>query len=353
MLGRLSGTEAETVEQHLEQCPRCDALVDRLPAEDPLVQAMRAGSPLVEGPDGPAVERLIGRLRVLQAPPAGTSSSTSPAAPSVSPSLPAEGIPAALGPPQGPGEMGRFGPYVVLDVLGSGGMGTVFRARQARPQRLVALKIIPAGRRAGPERLARFRAEAEVLGRLAHPNIVPVYEVGEHQDQLYFTMEYVDGGSLAHRLAATPLAARAAAALVEALARAVHFAHGHGFIHRDLKPSNVLLTAGGVPKVGDFGLAKQFAEPEGDLPPEYRTESGAILGTPGYMAPEQATGQTAGVGPAADTYALGAILYEALTGRPPFKAASVLETLEQVRTQEPCRPAASSPACRTACKRSA
>jgi tetratricopeptide (TPR) repeat protein len=253
--------------------------------------------------------------------------------------------------------LGRFGPYGILRVLGTGGMGVVFAARQERPRRLVALKMLLAGPHAGRQRLARFRTETEIVARLQHPNIVPIFEVGEHDGRPYFTMEHVDGGSLAQKLAAAPLPPREAAELVEALARAVQFAHERGFIHRDLKPSNVLLARGHkrpacepdrkptsedacgyVPKIADFGLAKQFDSDDGTLVPGGQTVSGAILGTPAYMAPEQAAGGSAAVGPPADTYALGAILYECLTGRPPFRAATLLETLEQVRTQEPVPP---------------
>jgi serine/threonine protein kinase len=151
----------------------------------------------------------------------------------------------ALAPPEEPDELGRFGPYGILRVVGSGGMGVVFAARQARPRRLVALKMILAGPQADRQRLARFRSETEIVGRLRHPNIVQVYEAGEHDGRPYFAMEYVEGGSLAQQLAAAPLAPQAAAELVETLARAVHFAHEHGILHRDLKPSNVLLASGG------------------------------------------------------------------------------------------------------------
>jgi serine/threonine-protein kinase len=186
--------------------------------------------------------------------------------------------------------------------------------------------------------LERLRTEAEVLARLQHPNIVQVHEVGEHGGYPYFAMEYVDGASLSQRLVLGPLPAREAAPLVETLARAVQAAHEQGFVHRDLKPANVLLAADGTPKVGDFGLAKSLGEGLGLSGPGYQTASGAILGTPDYMAPEQARGELRQVGPAADVYALGAILYECLTGRPPFRAATVLETLELVRSQEPVPP---------------
>jgi WD40 repeat protein len=222
--------------------------------------------------------------------------------------------------------------YEVLGELGHGGMGVVYQARQVPLKRLVALKMIRAGPGAGPELLRRFRAEAEAVARLRHENIIQVYEIGEHEGCPYFSLEYVEGGSLARQLAGGPLSARQAAALTRTLARAVQHAHEQGVVHRDLKPANVLLTAGGMPKVGDFGLAKRLDEESG------HTLTGQVLGTPSYMAPEQAAGRVKEIGPAADVYALGAILYECLTGRPPFKGPTPLDTLEQVRHQEPVPP---------------
>jgi WD40 repeat protein len=233
--------------------------------------------------------------------------------------------------PDGPARRLEVPGYEVLAELGHGGMGVVYRARHLRLGRLVALKVVRGGACADPRALDRFRAEAGALARLQHPNIVQIHEVGEHDGLPYLALEYVDGGSLARRPGGTPLPVRAAAELVRTLAGAVHHAHRMGVVHRDLKPANVLLTAAGTPKVTDFGLAK-ILEQEGE------THSGAVLGTPGYMAPEQAAGRIRDVGPAADVYALGAILYELLTGRPPFTGATVLDTLEQVRTQEPVPP---------------
>jgi WD40 repeat protein len=222
--------------------------------------------------------------------------------------------------------------YEILGELGRGGMGVVYRARQKGLNRDVALKVILAGAHAGEAERARFRAEAEAVARLQHPNIVQVHEVGEHNGVPFFSLEYVEGGSLADRLDGTPWPAPRAAALVEALARAVHAAHARGVVHRDLKPANVLLTADGVPKVTDFGLAKRLDADKG------QTQSGAVVGTPSYMAPEQAAGRTREVGPAADVYALGAILYECLVGRPPFRAATPLDTILQVATADPVPP---------------
>jgi tetratricopeptide (TPR) repeat protein len=228
--------------------------------------------------------------------------------------------------------------YEVLEELGRGGMGVVYRARQVRLKRLVALKMILAGPQAGEQHLARFRSEAELVARLAHPNIVQIYEVGDHNRLPYLALEFVGGGGLDRRLAGTPLEPRAAAGLLEPLAQATHFAHTKGVIHRDLKPANVLLAEDGAPKITDFGLAKQLDGDRG------ATQSGAIVGTPSYMAPEQASGKVKEVGPAADVYALGAILYEALTGRPPFKGTTPLATLELVLTQEPVAPRRLQPA---------
>jgi hypothetical protein len=244
----------------------------------------------------------------------------------------AEGLPVVAGPGPAPQPAVRVGNYEVLGEIGRGGMGVVYRARQAGLGRVVALKMIVAGPYAGEEEVARFRREAEAVARLQHPNIVQIFEVGQSHGLPYFSLEFVDGGSLADQLAVAPLAARRAAALVETLALAMHHAHRQGIVHRDLKPANVLLAADGTPKITDFGLAKRLEVPSG------QTRTGAVVGTPGYMAPEQAGGKNREVGPAADVYALGAILYECLTGRPPFRGATVLETLEQVWTREPVPP---------------
>jgi serine/threonine-protein kinase len=227
--------------------------------------------------------------------------------------------------------------YEVLEVLGSGGMGVVWKARQKSLPRLVALKRLRAGVSLRDELLRRFRREAEAIARLQHPNIVHIHEVGEEDGEPYLALEYVAGSSLAQKLTAGPLPAAAAAALVETLARAIHFAHEHAILHRDLKPGNVLLADDGTPKVTDFGLAKVLqAEETAD------TCSGAILGTPSYMAPEQARGEAA-ITAAADVYALGAILYETLTGRPPFRGPTALDTLAQVRERDPVPPRALQP----------
>jgi serine/threonine protein kinase/tetratricopeptide (TPR) repeat protein len=279
--------------------------------------------------------------------------------------------------------------FEILGVLGRGGMGVVYKAKQLGLNRLVALKMIRAGEHADPERLERFYAEARAAARLQHPHIVQIYEVGEQDGRPYFAMELVDGGNVAQHWNGTPQPSQAAAELVRTLAEAVHYAHEHGIVHRDLKPANILLSgewgvgsgeykagkhdgcsersgtqgvakgdgAGGPrlpdhaglseggavrrptphspfpnPKITDFGLAKQLDSSSG------QTHSGAIVGTPSYMAPEQAAGKVHEIGPAADVYALGSILYEALTGRPPFKAETPLDTLQQVLNSEPLSP---------------
>jgi eukaryotic-like serine/threonine-protein kinase len=228
--------------------------------------------------------------------------------------------------------------YEVEAVLGSGGMGVVFRARHLRLNRSVALKMALAGEYAGPNERERFQREAEAVAGLRHVNIVQVYDVGDVAGRPYFTMELVEGGSLGSKLAGEPQPANSAAALVGTLAGAVHAAHLAGIAHRDLKPANILLAADGTPKVSDFGLARRL-DGEAGL-----TRTGLAVGTPSYMAPEQARGQADAAGPAADVYGLGAVLYELLTGRPPFRAESAAETLRQVIDHDPVPPSRLNPA---------
>jgi eukaryotic-like serine/threonine-protein kinase len=223
--------------------------------------------------------------------------------------------------------------YEIEEILGHGGCGLVYKAIQLEPHRVVAMKMISAHLMDNrPEFLARFRSEANAIAKLQHPNVVPIYAFGEHEGQPYFTMEYLEGGSLAQKLVGTPLPPREAAELAEIVARAMHHAHERGVIHRDLKPGNVLLAAEGTPKVSDFGFAKHL-ETEAAM-----TKTGDIMGTPSYMAPEQASGSINEISRATDVYGLGAILYETVTGRPPFKGATAWETLVQVRNQEPVPP---------------
>ncbi len=236
----------------------------------------------------------------------------------------------AQGPP--PGDFPNIPDSEILSELGRGGMGIVYKARQIRLNRLCALKIILPSNNSGAEFRARFLAEAETIARLRHPNIVQIYGSGEHDGRPYFEMEYIEGGSLARRLDGTPWSPEPAARMVAVLARAVGAAHRLGVVHRDLKPANILLVDDETPKVVDFGLAKSL---EAD---SHLTQSGIFVGTPSYAAPEQVEGLTRTVGTAADIYALGAIFYHMLTGRPPFHAATVVRTLEQVRTTDPVPP---------------
>jgi tetratricopeptide (TPR) repeat protein/tRNA A-37 threonylcarbamoyl transferase component Bud32 len=290
--GALADAESSILEDHVADCETCRLTLETLP-DDPLVSLMRVA--VASAGISPTRRRL---------------------------------------------QLG----YEILEEIGRGGMAVVYKARQEGLNRFVALKMIHAS--TPSETLARFRREAEAVARLDHPNIVSIHEVGDLEGQPYLALEYVEGGSLSSKLTG-PLAPRVGAALIQTLALAVQHAHERGIVHRDLKPSNVLLafenTSEGngvhaamasawVPKISDFGLAKDLTR---DLA---QTQTGAIMGTPSYMAPEQATGRMHQVGPAADVYALGAMLYEVLTGRPPFQGATLLEALEQTRSREPVPP---------------
>jgi tRNA A-37 threonylcarbamoyl transferase component Bud32 len=225
--------------------------------------------------------------------------------------------------------------YELLGEVGRGGMGVVYKARQVKLNRIVALKMIVSGGHAASEERVRFLAEEEAIAAVRHPGVVQIHDFGTHEGLPFFALEFCVGGSLAQKLNGAPRPAAEAARLVEQVARAVQAAHEKGIVHRDLKPANVLLGEDGSPRVTDFGLARRGAG-------QGLTEPGAALGTPSYMAPEQAEGKNE-VGPLADVYALGAILYECLTGRPPFRAATAFDTLAQVIADEPVPPAAQRP----------
>jgi serine/threonine protein kinase/uncharacterized membrane protein len=227
-----------------------------------------------------------------------------------------------------------FGDYQLLEEIGRGGMGRVYKAHQRSLNRTVALKMILRGELATAEDLARFRTEAQAAAHLEHPNIVPVYEAGEHEGQAYFSMRFVEGQTLAALLARGPLRPRDAARYLAAIGRAVQYAHQHGILHRDLKPSNILIDQNDVPHITDFGLAKRVS---GDATSR-RTATGNIVGTPAYMAPEQVSNRRGTPSSLSDVYSLGVILYEMLTGRPPFQAPSPVDTLLLVLDQDPVRP---------------
>jgi serine/threonine protein kinase len=315
----LSPADLEALAAHLLCCPDCRLELERWDARaDPVVAVEREDLPQTAALSPPASATGL-TTEVGDTPPA-----------------PPQPLPS------------HIGSYEVLGELGRGGMGVVYQARQAGLNRLVALKMVLAGGHAGRPELDRFRTEAQAVARLQHPNIVQIYEIGEHQGRPFLALEFIDGGNLADHLQETPLPAQPAARLMETLARAIHHAHLQGIVHRDLKPANVLLApapaapAGsgpalegpvlGTPKIADFGLAKNLDDDS------RQTQTGVVVGTPSYMAPEQAVSPARTVGPATDVYALGAMLYEMLTGRPPFKGVSALDTLEQVVRDDPTPP---------------
>jgi tetratricopeptide (TPR) repeat protein/Leucine-rich repeat (LRR) protein/tRNA A-37 threonylcarbamoyl transferase component Bud32 len=308
----LEGAEGPEREARLRGLLRLELLYRRQRGEAPTQQEYRQRFPDV----GPLLDQLFPALKPgvpLPPPPEGLTSAPGPHVTTTYHPLPPAG---GAGPPSLPG-------YEVLGELGRGAMGVVYKARHISLQREVALKMILAGNYARDQDRARFLAEARAIARLQHPNIVAVHEIGEHEGRPFFSLEFCPGGGLDRKLAGTPQPPRDAARLVEVLARAVETAHQAGIVHRDLKPANVLIARDGAPKVTDFGLAKRLEE-------QGLTGTGVAVGTPSYMAPEQAQGKSREVGPAADVWALGAILYECLTGRPPFRAANALDTLLQV-----------------------
>ncbi|MBU6239188.1 MAG: protein kinase [Planctomycetes bacterium] len=228
-----------------------------------------------------------------------------------------------------------IGPYSIVRVLGRGGMGIVYLAYQAKLGRTVALKMVLAGSHSSSTALDRFLSEAKAVAHLQHPNIVQIFEIGEHEQLPFFSLEFVDGQSLDDKLRGKPLPPQEGAKLLVTICRAMQYAHDHGVLHRDLKPANILLSKEGVPKVTDFGLAKRLEE---EAAGSGTTREGTVMGTPSYMSPEQAQGAIAKLGPATDQYSLGAMLYEFLTGRPPFVSPKPLETIMQVIKKEPLAP---------------
>ena len=347
----LSAAERDEIADHIGGCASCQEKLARL-SESSGADAWRPAAQTQ--PCCEVEEEIVRRLKLARPSMAFTAS-----IPSDTPTLDvAQGRPGTSATfdfeiPSVPG-------YEIIEILGRGGMGVVFKARQLALQRMIALKMFQNWARADEKELARFRAEADVIARLQHPNIVQIYDVGDVAGRPYFVLEYVAGGNLAQHLNGTPQSARLAAQFVEELARAVQAAHVNGVVHRDLKPANILLIPTGVraagvhettrdtgvpstnesplkaiPKIADFGLAKIAYGGWGAQHHRNLTVTGDLIGTPSYMAPEQAAPLRQPVGPAADVYALGAILYELLTGRPPFKGETPLDTVLQVLHSEP------------------
>jgi hypothetical protein len=321
---QLSAAEEADANAHVEDCPHCQQFMEAWTT----LAATDAAAPSSARPDpegaGPGATNRTGEEAIGGAELRRLRSLLDPETPA-SATEPAAALPVPADWPVVPG-------YEVLGELGRGGMGVVYKARQLRLNRLVALKLVRADAAVAPAQRPRILVEGEALARLQHPNVVQIHDIGFCRGQAYFALELVEGGSLAARLGGKPLPAREVARLVACLAQAAQAAHAQNIVHRDLKPANVLLTADGVPKLTDFGLAKTL---DVDLS---LTRTGEVLGTPAYMAPEQALGRAEQVGPLTDVYALGVILYEMLTGRPPFLAASYQEVLQQVSWHEPVSP---------------
>jgi eukaryotic-like serine/threonine-protein kinase len=336
----LTTAERGAIAEHVERCAMCIDKLARVSTDSGVWRP--AGSPQPSAEEDETMNRLKEALRFSdRIPPNHHDALTLDAAPG----RPASTATIDFEIPSVPG-------YEIIEILGRGGMGVVFKARQLALDRIVALKMFQNWATAGEKELARFRAEADVIARLQHPNIVEIHDVGEITGRPYFVLEYIAGGSLAEHLDGTPQPPRLASQFVEVLARAVQVAHANDVVHRDLKPANILLIAGestsstvgraagvtalkSIPKIADFGLAKIA---HGDREARHRrslTVTGDLIGTPSYMAPEQAAPSGALVGPSADVYALGAILYELLTGRPPFMGETPLDTVLQVLHTEP------------------
>ncbi|SIO25127.1 Serine/threonine protein kinase [Singulisphaera sp. GP187] len=316
---RLDSAEQAFIVGHVETCPHCQDYLEALtaggftPFETEKQESRREPFAANAGGDGPPA---LGRRRPDW-----------PSLPAGARRSPLHGFSRSAGSP-----WPSVPDFEILEELGRGGMGVVYKARQRSLNRLVALKMIRDGGRARPRDLARFRIEAKAVARLRHANILQIYEIGDEAGLPFVALELLEGGSLEVRLAGTPQPGPRAAETLGILARAIHAAHQAGIIHRDLKPSNVLFTCDGIPKITDFGLAKRLEEDDG------HTESGQVMGSPSYISPEQARGRNREVGPTADVYSLGAILYQMLTGRPPFRGTTPVETVMQVIHEEPVPP---------------
>jgi WD40 repeat protein/tRNA A-37 threonylcarbamoyl transferase component Bud32 len=323
LAGTCGNGAGEELELHVESCPACQQALESMAGASDWGPDLK-GWPALAARPAPQPDSFLRGLQ--QAPPCvfDRGAGQREPAPSGSEATPVD-KPAGRAAPAVAG-------YEILGELGRGGMGVVYQARQVRLNRPCALKMILAGAHANPEVAARFLAEAEAIARLQHPYVVQIHHIGEADGLPFLELEYVPGGSLDRQLEGIPWTPRRAARLAEQLALGIAEAHRLGIVHRDLKPGNVLLAGDGSPKITDFGLAKALGSESG------LTRSESILGSPSYMAPEQAEGRARQAGPAADIYAVGAILYELLTGRPPFRGATALETLEQVRAADPVPP---------------
>jgi serine/threonine-protein kinase len=333
-LGKLPEPGLETLAAHIATCPLCSSLLEqmqqRLQSDGSLLERLRRCADEHTPPQESACDRLEAAARAIPLAEGllGQSTLAESAAPPPTPASEARTLGRARQEPPLPAEIG---PYEILGRLGRGGMGVVYKARQRSIKRLVALKMVLAGAHAGSQARARLRTEGQAIARLRHPHVVQIFDFDEHDGMPYYAMEFMEGGSLSAKLSTNPLPPRQAAELVRTLAEAVEYAHQAKVLHRDLKPANILLSTTGEPKIADFGLAKLLDSDDGN------TLTEMVIGTPSYMAPEQAAGRHNDVGPATDVYSLGAILYETLTGRPPFKESTRTETRRHV-VHEPPKP---------------